>query len=232
MNKHLNLWLILTLIITLALSLMAGKIWLPFSEWGGQGSAAVILAELRLPRAVLAIVIGAGLGMAGAVMQGFLRNPLADPGLFGISPGAALGAVLSLYFGFAVSAWLLPIFALIGAGGAMFLLALIAGRSASIILFTLAGMMIASVAGAFTSLAISLAPTPFAMTEIVTWLMGALTDRSWRDVWLATPLITLGMGCLFMTSRSLDALTLGEPAARSLGVIWGDCNGGLLSALA
>ncbi len=218
MKKNLNLWLILALAFTFALSLLAGKVWLPFSEWGADGTAAIILAELRLPRAVLGAVIGAGLGMAGAVMQGFLRNPLADPGLFGISPGAALGAVLSLYFGFAVSAWLLPIFALIGAGGAMFLLALIAGRSASIILFTLAGMMIASLAGAFTSLAISLAPTPFAMTEIVTWLMGALTDRSWRDVWIAAPLIVLGMMCLMMTMRALDALTLGEAAARSLGV--------------
>ncbi len=221
MKKNLNFWLILALAITFALSLLAGKVWLPFGKWGADGTAAIILAELRLPRAVLAVVIGAGLGMAGAVMQGFLRNPLADPGLFGISPGAALGAVLSLYFGFAVSAWLLPMFALIGAGGAMFLLALIAGRSASIILFTLAGMMIASLAGAFTSLAISLAPTPFAMTEIVTWLMGALTDRSWRDVWIAAPLIIAGMGCLMMTMRALDALTLGEAAARSLGVDMG-----------
>ena len=220
-RKYLNLALLCALVGTFALSLMAGKVWLPFAQWTGTGNAAIILAELRMPRAVLAIAIGAGLGMAGAVMQGFLRNPLADPGLFGISPGAALGAVLSLYFGFAVSAWLLPVFALIGAGGAMFLLALVAGRSASIILFTLAGMMIASLAGAFTSLAISLAPTPFAMSEIVTWLMGALTDRSWRDVWIAVPLIAAGLGCLTMTGRSLDALTLGEPAARSMGVDMG-----------
>ena len=107
------------------LSLLAGRVWL--DPWTTP-NAAVILAELRLPRALLAVVIGAGLGAAGAAMQGYLRNPLADPGLFGVAPGAALGAVVSLWFGYAASAWLLPVFALAGAGGAMALLGLIAGR--------------------------------------------------------------------------------------------------------
>jgi iron complex transport system permease protein len=151
-------------------------------------------------------------------MQGYLRNPLADPGLFGIAPGAALGAVASLWFGYAASAWLLPAFALAGAGGAMALLALIAGRAAGVALFTLAGMMIASLAGALMSLAISLAPNAFAMSEIVTWLMGALTDRGWNDVWLAAPLTLAGIVLLRLAGPGLDALTLGEPAARSLGV--------------
>jgi iron complex transport system permease protein len=178
----------------------------------------VILAELRLPRALLALAVGAGLGAAGAAMQGYLRNPLADPGLFGVAPGAALGAVASLWFGYAASAWLLPAFALAGAGGAMALLGLIAGRSAGIALFTLAGMMIASLAGALMSLAISLAPNAFAMSEIVTWLMGALTDRGWAEVWLAAPLTLAGIVLLRLAGPSLDALTLGEGAARSLGV--------------
>jgi iron complex transport system permease protein len=166
--------------------------------------------------------VGAGLGASGAAMQGYLRNPLADPGLFGIAPGAALGAVASLWLGpvlpWGGSAWLLPLFALAGAAAAMALLALIAGRSAGIALFTLAGMMIASLAGALTSLAISLAPNAFAMSEIVTWLMGALTDRSWREVWIAAPLTLAGIGCLAMAARDLDALVLGEAAARSLGM--------------
>jgi iron complex transport system permease protein len=173
---------------------------------------------LRLPRAVLALVIGAGLGASGAAMQGYLRNPLADPGLFGIAPGAALGAVASLWLGYAASPILLPLFALLGAAGAMALLAAIAGRTGGIALFTLAGMMIASLAGALTSLAISLAPNAFAMSEIVTWLMGALTDRSWSDVWLAAPLTVAGIGCLLMAARGLDALVLGDSAARSLGM--------------
>jgi iron complex transport system permease protein len=100
----------------------------------------------------------------------------------------------------------------------MALLSLIAGRAGGIALFTLAGMMIASLAGALMSLAISLAPTPFAMSEIVTWLMGALADRSWREVWIAAPLTLAGLAVLAMTRRSLDALTLGDLAARSLGV--------------
>jgi len=202
------------LLLAVPLSLLAGRVWL--DPWTTP-NAAVILAELRLPRALLAVTIGAGLGAAGAAMQGYLRNPLADPGLFGIAPGAALGAVVSLLLGFA-GAWLLPLFALAGAGGAMALLALIVGRSPGIALFTLAGMMIASLAGALTSLAISLAPNAFAVDEIVTWLMGALTDRSWADVYLAAPLTLAGIGVLAAAGRGLDALTLGEEAARSLGL--------------
>jgi iron complex transport system permease protein len=209
--------LVFTLLILIAvpLSLLAGRVWL---DPATTPNAAVILAELRLPRALLAIVVGAGLGAAGAAMQGYLRNPLADPGLFGIAPGAALGAVASFWFGYAASAWLLPMFALAGAGGAMALLALIAGRSAGVALFTLAGMMIASLAGALMSLAISLAPNAFAMSEIVTWLMGALTDRGWAEVRLAAPLTFVGIVLLRLAGPGLDALTLGEPAARSLGV--------------
>ena len=206
--------LIILLALAVPLSLLAGRVWLGAET----PNAAVILAELRLPRAILALVVGAGLGAAGAAMQGYLRNPLADPGLFGIAPGAALGAVASFWFGYAASPILLPLFALAGAGGAMALLALIAGRTGGIALFTLAGLMIASLAGALTSLAISLAPNAFAMSEIVTWLMGALTDRSWSDVRLAAPLTLLGIAALWRTGPALDALTLGEGAARSLGV--------------
>lgn len=211
--------LVILLAFAVPLSLLAGRVWI---DPATTPNAAAILAELRMPRALLALVIGAGLGAAGAAMQGYLRNPLADPGLFGIAPGAALGAVASLWFGYAASPYLLPLFALAGAAGAMALLAAIAGRTANgpkgIALFTLAGMMIASLAGALTSLAISLAPNAFAMSEIVTWLMGALTDRSWRDVWLAGPLTLAGIACLLAAARGLDALVLGEGAARSLGM--------------
>lgn len=202
------------LAVAVPLSLLTGRVWL--DPWTTP-NAALILGELRLPRALLALTIGAGLGASGAAMQGFLRNPLADPGLFGIAPGAALGAVVALYIG-AASAFTVPLFALAGGGGAMALLALIAGRTGGIALFTLAGMMIASLAGALTSLAISLAPNAFAMSAIVTWLMGALTDRSWADVALAAPLTFAGIVLLRMAGRSLDALTLGSEAARSLGV--------------
>ncbi|HSJ95981.1 MAG TPA: iron ABC transporter permease [Myxococcota bacterium] len=207
--------LLIIIALALPLSLLAGRVWL--DPWATP-NAALILGELRLPRAVLAVVIGGGLGAAGAAMQGYLRNPLADPGLFGVAPGAALGAVAALWFGYAASPFLLPLFALAGAAGAMALLAAIAGRTGGIALFTLAGMMIASLAGALTSLAISLAPNAFAMSEIVSWLMGALTDRGWGDVWLAAPLTLAGIALLRLAGPALDALTLGEEAARSLGV--------------
>ncbi len=211
--------LILAVLLALAvpLSLLAGQVWIsPFGT--SVHNVVPILMELRAPRAVLALVIGGGLGAAGAAMQGYLRNPLADPGLFGVAPMAALGAVLSFYTGYAVQPFALPVFALVGGALAMALLALIAGRAQGFGLFTLAGMMISSLAGALTSLAISLSPNPFALSEIVTWLMGALADRGWQDVELAAPPTLLGLVLLARTVRALDALTLGEAAARSLGV--------------
>lgn len=215
--RRLSLLLLAALGIALPLSLLAGRVWIaPWAE--PVPNATAILMELRLPRGLLAVVIGAGLGGAGAAMQGYLRNPLADPGLFGIAPGAALGAVMALFLGLAAIPFVLPAFALIGAGGAMALLAIIAGRTGGIALFTLAGLMIASLAGTLTSLAISLSPNPFATSEIVTWLMGALTDRSWTDLWIAAPLTLAGLVVLWRTGPSLDALTLGEQAAVSLGV--------------
>jgi iron complex transport system permease protein len=214
---RLNLTLLAALALALPLSLLAGKVWIdPLHPV--LPNATLILLDLRLPRALLAVTLGAGLGAAGAAMQGYLRNPLADPGLFGIAPAAALGAVLSFWTGLSHSAIALPLFALVGAGGAMALLGLIAGRGGGLALFTLAGMMIASLAGALMSLAISLAPTPFAQSEIVTWLMGALTDRSWADLRLAAPLTLAGLVTLRATGPALDALILGEGAARSLGL--------------
>ncbi|MEE4207577.1 MAG: iron ABC transporter permease [Erythrobacter sp.] len=216
MTARPNLLLVLLLLTVLPLSLLAGRVWI------GPGSispnAWLILAELRLPRGLLAITIGAGLGAAGAAMQGYLRNPLADPGLFGIAPGAALGAVAALALGLADGPLGVTGFALGGACSAMALLALIAGRTAGLALFTLAGLMVASLAGALTALFITLAADAFAVSEIVLWLNGALTDRGWREVWVAAPLTAAGIALLWRTGPALDALTLGEPAARSLGV--------------
>ena len=225
-----NLVFAALLAVLFPLSLLAGRVWIAPENFG-PGNTLLILAELRLPRAVLAVMIGAGLGAGGAAMQGYLRNPLADPGLFGIAPMAALGAVASFWLAPllppAFAAWSLPVMALGGAALGMAALALIAGRTASdgadgagggIALFTLAGLMLASLAGALTALAITLAPNPFALSEIVLWLNGALTDRSWREVWIAAPLTLAGIGVLALAAKSLDALTLGEAAARSLGV--------------
>lgn len=214
----LNLALLTSLCTALLLSLMAGRHWIAFDHWFTGDLQSLIVMDLRLPRACAGALVGLCLGMAGAAMQGYLRNPLADPGLFGVSSSAALGAVISLFFGYAVQAWLLPVFALAGAAAGMAALALLAGRAGSLILFTLAGVILASLTGSLISLLISLAPTPFASSEIVTWLMGALVDRSWDDVRLAVLPALLGMAALLRATPALDALTLGEPAARSLGV--------------
>ncbi|WP_421849898.1 FecCD family ABC transporter permease [Novosphingobium sp.] len=214
----LNLTLLTSLCTALLLSLLAGRHWIAFDHWFTGDLQSLIVMELRGPRACAGALVGLCLGMSGAAMQGYLRNPLADPGLFGVSSSAALGAVISLFFGYAVQASLLPLFALAGAAAGMAALALLAGRSGSLILFTLAGVILASLTGSFTSLLISLAPTPFASSEIVTWLMGALVDRSWDDVRLAVLPALLGMATLLRAAPALDALTLGEPAAQSLGV--------------
>lgn len=215
MSARLHIGLAAALLAAAALSLVAGKLWLPLAAFNTADPRFLIILELRLPRLALAALIGAGLGLSGAAMQGYLRNPLADPGLFGVSAGAALGAVTALFFGLAAA---LPGFALAGAGAAMALLVLLVGRSGSLILFTLGGVVLSSIAAALTALVISLAPTPFATAEIVTWLMGALTDRSWADVRLAAPLIAAGSLILWRQAAALDALTLGEAAARSMGV--------------
>lgn len=210
--------LAVALLVAMALSLVAGHHWIGPEHWFSGDLGSLIIMELRLPRVCVGALVGIALGSSGAAMQGYLRNPLADPGLFGVSACAALGAVGSLYFGLAVSLWLLPAFALGGAMAGAALLVLIAGRSGSILLFTLAGVILSSIAASLTALLINLAPTPFATAEIVTWLMGALTDRSWNDVMIGLPLIGLGAAVLMRAGRDLDALTLGDVAARSMGV--------------
>jgi iron complex transport system permease protein len=179
----------------------------------------LILWEIRLPRAILALMIGAGLGLAGAAMQGFLRNPLAEPGVLGISGMAALGAVLAIHLGLAM-VWplALPFAALAGAVlGVVLILALAGSRGGSVTLI-LSGVAISALAGALLSLVLSLAPNPWAVSEIVFWMMGSLADRSWVHVALAVPFITAGSVVLLVQGRALDALTLGEDAAQSLGV--------------
>lgn len=214
--SKLNLALIIGLLAASCLSLLAGKIWISPFDIASNGEASIIY-QLRLPRTALGIIVGAALGMAGAAMQGFLRNPLADPGLFGISSSAALGAILSLFLGLS-GFWILPIFALLGAALGMGLLTLLAGRSGSLIIFTLAGLILSSLTGSLTALLISLAPNPFASSEIITWLMGAITDRSWSDVYFTAPLVAIGMLCLLLCAKMLDALTLGQDVALSMGV--------------
>ena len=186
---------------------------------GGDRIARIIILALRLPRAILGLAVGAMLGTAGAALQGYLRNPLAEPAVLGASPAAALGAVVALYFGFAAAApLLLPAFAIFGAVAALVPLLLLAGSNESPLGLILAGVAVSALAGAGIALALNLAPNPFAVAEITTWLMGSLEDRSFADVAIALPCIAAGLALLLWDGRALDALSLGEDGARALGV--------------
>ena len=178
----------------------------------------LIIWEIRLPRAILGLTIGATLGLAGATLQGYLRNPLAEPGVIGVSTAAALGGVIAIYTGLSLAFPLaLPLMAIGGALVAVLLLQALAGAG-SVLTLILAGVAISSLCGALTSLALNLSNNPFASLEIVFWLLGSITDRSMTHVWLATPFIFAGWLLLAASARALDALSLGEEAALSLGV--------------
>jgi iron complex transport system permease protein len=186
----------------------------------GRGEAVtLVMREIRLPRAILAVMIGASLGLSGAALQGYLRNPLAEPGLIGVSGSAALGAVIALQTGFAASyALALPLSALTGAVIAVLLILALAGPRGGSLTLILAGIAISALAGALTSLALNLSPNPFATAETVFWMMGSLADRSFTHVWLAAPFMVIGWVLLLPLGRGLDALTLGEDAAAALGI--------------
>ena len=179
---------------------------------------ALIFREIRLPRAILGVLVGLALGLAGAALQGLLRNPLAEPGLIGASGAAALGAVAALYFGLSTLFPLaLPLGGLAGAFLAVALLYAIAGREGGVLTLILAGIALNSFTAALTALLLNLAPSPYAVQEIVHWLLGSLADRSFEQVWLAGPFILAGAILMMADGRALDALTLGEDSASSLG---------------
>jgi len=221
---RLNLILALLVIVLFVASFMAGQAPLRVADVflnllsDDRNAAALVVQEIRLPRSILAVLIGASLGMAGAALQGLLRNPLAEPGLIGVSGGASLGAVLMFYFGVSSTfAYALPLGGMIGAFVAASALYVLAGRAGSIFTLILAGIAINSVAGALVSLALNLAPSQYAALEIAYWLLGSLADRSHDHVLLAAPFILIGWLLMLSTGRALDALTLGDETAASLG---------------
>ena len=178
----------------------------------------LIFSEIRMPRAVLATVIGVTLGLAGAALQGYLRNPLAEPGLVGASSTAALGAVLMLYTG--ASTWFamaLPVGGIAGAMVGLALVTLLAGSGSGTLTLILAGVAVNTLAAALTSLTLNLAPSPYAALEIIFWLLGSLQDRSYEHVRVALPFMLVGWVLLLQLGRALDALSIGEEAAASLG---------------
>jgi iron complex transport system permease protein len=214
--------LLLSVLALAALSAFALSLAIGPSGFGlrvGGEAAGLILWEIRVPRAVLGALVGAALGVSGAALQGYLRNPLAEPSLVGVSGGAALGAVLAIHLGLSQAfALALPLSGLIGAAAAMLAVIALAGAQGGPVTLILAGLAVSGIASALIWLALNLSQNPFATVEAVFWLMGSLADRSLIQVWLAAPPILAGMSVLLFLGRALDALTLGEDAARSLGI--------------
>lgn len=225
--RHRLLLPLLGLLIALAAagSLALGAVPLSIARigaaLGGHGDpvATAILFDLRLPRLLLGLMVGAMLGLAGAALQGYLRNPLAEPSVLGASNAAALGAVGALYFGLAdLHPALLPGLAILAALVALAGLFLLAGPSESPLTLILAGIAVSTLAGAGISLALNLSPNPFAAMEIMNWLLGSVENRSYHHVWLALPCVAVGGALLLADGRTLDALTLGEEGAQALGI--------------
>jgi iron complex transport system permease protein len=223
-GRWLSPLLLAVLVLAFVGSLMVGSVWFGPAQISHAlmsptpQLAGLIVTELRLPRAVLACIAGGALGLAGAVLQGFTRNPLAEPGLLGVSAGASFGAVIAIYFGMtSVFEFMAPMMGLAGALVAS-ALTFALGRNGGTVTFVLAGAAVSGLAGALIAVALNLAPSPYAAYEIMTWLMGSLTDQSWNHVILVLPFALVGCAMLLSTAKGLDALSLGEIQAQSLGV--------------
>jgi iron complex transport system permease protein len=179
----------------------------------------IVIQEIRLPRALAAFAVGSALGLSGAAMQGLFRNPLAEPGVLGVSATAALAASLCIYWGLAsVAPLAVPICAIGGALAATGILSLAAHRTRSVVTLILIGVGLSSFAGALMSLLMNLAPHPFTLSDMIRWMLGSVANRSLDDLLLATPFMALGAGILWTSRHNLSALTLGEEAAAGVGV--------------
>lgn len=186
---------------------------------GAEAGDRLVIWSIRLPRALAAFLVGAALGLSGAALQGLLRNPLAEPGVLGVSATASLAATTSLYYGLvSISAWILPLAAIAGAMAATALLALAAIRTRSVVTLILIGVGVSSFAGALMSLVMNFAPNPFSLSDMINWMLGSVANRSFDEIKLALPFMATGAAILLATGRGLSALTLGEEAASGIGL--------------
>jgi len=186
---------------------------------GGSVGDQIVIWQIRLPRALAAFIVGAALGASGASLQGLLRNPLAEPGILGVSAMASLGATFSLYYGLTtIWAYALPFAAITGALGATALIAFAAIRTQSVVTLILVGVGLSSFAGAVMALMMNLAPNPFSLSDMVNWMLGSVANRSFDDIAMAAPFLIAGLVILFTHRRGLSALTLGDEAANGIGL--------------
>jgi len=187
----------------------------------GQASVGdnLVVWQIRLPRALAAFIVGGALGASGAALQGLLRNPLAEPGVLGVSASAVLGATFALYYGLtSVSPWALPMAAILGALAATAFITLAAIRTQSVVTLILIGVGLSSFAGAAMSLLMNFAPNPFSLSDMINWMLGSVSNRSFYEIGFAAPFMAIGLAILFASRRGLSALTLGEEAASGIGL--------------
>lgn len=220
------LWLGLGLLLAGLVGLWLGEVGLTAAQVteafvhpsSGPG---VILWQVRAPRTATAMLVGAALGLSGALMQGLLRNPLADPGVLGVSATAAATAALALVLGGAVLPGTVAGAALVGALAAGGLLALVAARVSDPATLILVGVAVSSFAGALTALVFNLSPSPIATTEVMSWMLGSVENRSWVDAGWMVVALTLAAGLAMLTRAGLQQLVLGDEVAATSGVNMG-----------
>ena len=224
-NLPLLLGLVAASLVTVIAALFIGSTPLGFTRTMlalfGSGALGdqIVIWEIRFPRALCAFLVGAALGVSGAALQGLLRNPLAEPGVLGVSATAALFATVTLYFGFsALSGFILPLAAVFGAMIATSMLSLVAMRVSSVVTLILIGVGISSFAGALMALMMNFAPNPFSLADMINWMMGTVANRSFTDILLAAPFLVIGSIILLVSGKDLSAFTLGEEAAAGIGV--------------
>ena len=226
--KH-HSWLLPALVLASVIALFAacllGSMPMPadrvLAAFVGSGDTAdqLVIWQIRLPRALAAYLVGAALGLSGAALQGLLRNPLAEPGVLGVSASASLSATFSLYYGLAAfSPWVLPLAAILGALAGTALIAVAAIRTRSVVTLILIGVGLSSFAGAAMSLLMNLAPNPFSLSDMVNWMLGSVANRSFSEIGLTVPFLFCGAAILLAARRGLSALTLGEEAASGVGL--------------
>lgn len=235
--RYLSLLILLAIILILSMILAnsVGPVSIPFQqtiaiildilpwEFGLEylERDAIVVLDIRLPRVIVGALVGAGLGTAGAIMQGLFRNPLVEPGYIGVSSGAALAAVIVLFFGWVqYSAWILPIAAFIGALLSMIVVLVIweLSRKTSASTLLLVGLGLNLFFSAVISVFVASAPNEQELRSIVFWLQGGLEARTWQHVQLITPFILLSIFVSCYFARELNMMLLGEDQAQSSGV--------------
>lgn len=227
MSKHLGAYVISAsaLILSIIFGVTIGTVSIPISTlWNGHEdlSAANILWNIRMPRVILAGLVGSSLAIAGAAFQGLLKNPLADPYTLGISSGASVGAVLTLFFGITIpflGIYTLPVFSMVGAFATMLAVigfARLVDRSMRMETIILTGIIFSSFLGSLISLMIAL--TGEELRQIIGWLLGSVSMRGWEYVNMAFPFIVIGSFMMWINRRELNAMLFGEERAIHLGI--------------